>query len=274
MTVLTDFSEPAVNTAIESNFIHFLDDVGKMSDAHLYRGDDVIRVMVPSVPHPLMNLVTRTRLYADVDSKIAETMAVYTAQNIPFLWQIEPATQPTNLGEKLAAHGMQPLGNFEVLVVDLDAVTETANPPAGYEIKQVLDDVLLQAFGNVLEVGFQLPRMVVDAMLPILHQTDPQAAVANYVGLLDGEPVSVGTVICAAGVAGFYNGTVLESARGKGVGTANALHRMQAARERGYRIGFMISGGNAYNLYNRLGFKDYPAIQRYLWMPTPDETAG
>lgn len=271
MSILTDFSEDAVNAATEANFLFFVDELEKIDGAEVYQGDDMIRMVMPSVPHPIVNMVTRTRLSSDIDDSIKNAMAVYTDRNIPFLWQIEPTSTPDNLGEKLAEHGMQALGKNEVLVVDLETVTETAYAPDGYEIKQVLDDETLNAFGQVLAAGFELPQMVLDVMLPLTFRTDPDANIASYVGFLDGEPVSAGTVIYAAGIAGFYNGTVLESARGKEIGTANALHRVQVARNRGYKIGFMFSGGNAYNLYTRLGFKDYPPLERYLWMPPQDE---
>lgn len=267
MTVLSDFSEVAVTAAAEANFLFFVDEIEKIEGAELYQGDDMIRVTVPSVPHPLVNIVTRTRLSGDIDNAIENAIASYTDRNIPFLWQIEPSSTPSNLGEKLAEHGMQALGKNEVLVAELEAITESEDTPDGYEIKQVLDEELLSAFGKVLAAGFQMPQMVIDVMLPLTFRTDSDANIANYVGFLDGEPVSVGTVIYAAGLAGFYNGTVMESARGKGIGTANALHRVQVAKDRGYKIGFMFSGGNAYNLYTRLGFKDYPPLERYLWMP-------
>ena len=271
MSILTDFSEDAVNAAVEANFLSFIDELVKYEDTELYRKDDMIRIAIPSCPHPLVNMITRTRLSSDADRAIQDAMATYTTRKLPFLWQIEPASTPDNLGEKLAEHGMQSLGKNEVLVADLEAITITSDVPKGYEIKQVVDDELLTAFGNVLREGFQLPQMVLDVMLPMIHRTDLQANVANYVGLLEGKPVAVGTVIYEAGIAGFYNGTVLESARNRGIGTANALHRMQVAKERGHRICFMISGGNAFNLYARLGFTQFFEFERYLWMPPQDK---
>lgn len=267
MGVLTDFSSEAVDAAVTSNFLYFIDEIGEIPDAEIYRGKDLIRVMVPSVPHPLFNMVARTRLDDNLERIITETMAVYTERNIPFLWQLDSDSRPVNLGDKLVEQGMQALSKNAVLVADLDVVTEAANAPDGYEIKRVEDDESLRAFGEVFGAGFQLPQMVLAVMLKIIHRTEPQANIMNFVGFLDGVPVSAGSTLYAAGVAGFYNGTVLETARGKGIGTANALYRLQAARERGYRLGFMISGGNAYNLYRRLGFKEYAPLQRYMWMP-------
>ena len=40
------------------------------------------------------------------------------------------------------------------------------------------------------------------------------------------------------------------------------------ARERGYRVGVLESSELGYNVYKRLGFKDYGPIEQYLFMPT------
>lgn len=257
MSILADFSTETVDAAVEVNFLSFVDALKQLDGGELYTGDDMIRVVFPDIPHPLMNMVMQTRLEADVDSAIQSAMEVYTERNIPFLWQIEPSTRPADLGEKLL--GMQALGEFPVVVADLDAITEASNTPDNFQIRRVSNDELLRAYSKPLKEGFQLPDFVVDPFIQILSLMDlsQESNVQSCVGFLDGEPVSAGSTIYRGGVAGFYNGTVLESVRGKGIGTANVLHRIEAARQRGYRAGFMISAGNAYNLYKRFGFKDY-----------------
>lgn len=267
MTILTDFSADAIDAAVIANMLLSVDNAVKIPGAELYKGDDMIRAVVPSVPSPFMNLVAKTRINGNIDDKIKETMAVFTERNIPFLWQIEHSTQPDNLGDRLIEHGMQFLGENPVLVVDTDSFNEAPQLPEGYEIKHVSNDDLLGTFGDIFGIGFQVPSFVVDTMLLMYKDYTPDANLINYIGYLDGEAVSVGTILFGAGVAGFYSGTVLESARGKGIGTVNALHRVAVAKERGYRIAFMVSGGNAYNLYKRLGFKDYTPLERYIWMP-------
>lgn len=267
MTILTDFSADAIDAAVIANMLLSVDNAVKIPGAELYKGDDMVRAVVPSVPSPMLNLVAKTRFDGNIDDKIKEAMAVFTKRNIPFLWQIEPSTQPDNLGDRLIEHGMQFLGENPVLVVDTDSINEAPKLPQGYEIKHVSNDDLLGTFGDIFGIGFQIPSFVVDTMLLMYKDYAPDTNLINYIGYLDGEAVSVGTIIFGAGVAGFYSGTVLESARGKGIGTANALHRIAVAKERGYRIGFMVSGGNAYNLYKRLGFKDYTPLERYMWMP-------
>lgn len=269
MAILAEFSREVVDAAVEGNFLSFMDKIETLPIAEVHRAKNIVSVVVPTVPHPVMNIVTQARFDGETDTSIRATMVRYTERDIPFLWQIEASTRPKNLGQRLEALGMQPLGQFPVMVVDLDTINETLAASEGYEIKHVTGAALLKAFGAVMQKGFQLPSNVIEAMLPLMYDESDAARVLSYVGFLNEEPVSAGTIIFGAGVAGFYNGTVVESARGKGIGTANALFRFAAAKERGYRIGFMISGGNAYNLYKRLGFKDYTPIERYLWMPSP-----
>jgi ribosomal protein S18 acetylase RimI-like enzyme len=272
MAILTDFSTEAIDSAAEANFLGLIDDMQYLEGLELYRGTDMIRVVMPGVPHPLTNMVIQAHLGDNPDQAIQAAMRSYTDRGIPFLWQIEPSTQPANLGQMLESHSMQKLGEFPVLVADLNTITAAPRGPEGYEIKRVTDDELLAAFAKPLTEGFQLPDFVADVFIKMVRY-DEEYKFQNYVGFLNGEPVAACSTIYAGGVAGFYNGAVVEAARGKGIGTANTLHRIQEAKKRGYRVGFMVSGGNAYNLFTRLGFKDYSPWARYIWMPPHGENS-
>lgn len=268
MTILTDFSTEAVDAAAEANWLSFAEMLKMLDGGEVYIGDDMIRWMFSNFPHPLFNMVTCCRLDTDVDNVIEATMERYTSRNLAFLWEVVSSTKPADLGEQLVAHGMQSIGEFPVLAIELDTITVQANVPGNFRIERVSNEELVQAFNKPMQRGFDLPDFAMDAFNPLMKEGfSEDGAFQNYVGFLDDEPVSASSTLYGAGVAGFYNGTVLDTARGKGIGTANALHRINEAKKRGYRIGFMISGGNAYNLYKRLGFTDFTPWERYIWMP-------
>jgi ribosomal protein S18 acetylase RimI-like enzyme len=270
--MLTDFSTEAVDAAAEANWLGFVEILKSLDGGQVYIGDDMVRWMFPDLPHPLFNMVTRARLDADVANVVQTTMERYTSRNLAFLWETVPSTKPADLSEQLIAYGMQPLGEFPVLGIELDTLDVQATVPDNFHIERVSNQELLQAFSKPMQRGFDLPDFAMDAFAPLMKGGfSEDGDFQSYVGFLDDEPVSASSTLYGAGVAGFYNGTVLDSARGKGIGTANALHRMNEAKKRGYRIGFMISGGNAYNLYKRLGFKDFTPWERYLWIPAGAE---
>ncbi|MCI0713254.1 MAG: GNAT family N-acetyltransferase [Chloroflexi bacterium] len=268
MTVLTDFSTEAVDAAAESNWKIFVEMLKSLDGGEVHIGDDLTHWIFPTLPHPLFNMVTGARLDTDVDDVIKATMERYISRNLALLWEIEPSNRPADLGERLVAHGMHALGQFPILAIDLSLITTTMDAPKNFHIERVSNEELLQAFRKAFQPGFEFPDFAMDAFDPLMREGFREdAIIQNYVGFLDGEPVSASSTLYGGGIAGFYNGTVLESARGMGIGTANTVHRIHEAKKRGYRIGFMISGGNAYNLYKRLGFKDCTPWQRYIWMP-------
>lgn len=274
MTVLTDFSSEAIDNAVEKNFLYAMNEFKELEGIEYYTGNDMTRIVCPDVPHPMVNMIMQTHLDGDINATIQQAMATYTSRNIPFLWQIEASTHPANLGDKLIENGIQSLGASPILVADLDSMSEQMKPRSDFEIRRVSNTNLLKASNDLMQEGFALPKVVTDKFDEVFQLVgfDEGASIQSYVGFLNGEPVSNGSIFYFGGVAGFYNGMVLESARNKGIGTANALHRINEAKAKGYRIGFMVSGGNAYNLYKRLGFKDYSPWQRYVWMPATGES--
>jgi hypothetical protein len=273
MNIVTDFSIESIDKAVEENFYQYFDEWQDLYGDMIIKDNNMTRVMFPNIPHPLMNIIFRCHLTDNIESTIQNTISLYAKNSLPFLWQIEPSSHPTNLGQRLAEHGLQSLGNSPVLAIDTGAITEKSNSPDNFEIRRVSTKGLLDDFQTVWGLGFQVPDFVVDPLTNMLLSLgfDKQNKIQNYVGFLNDEPVSVGTTFYGGGVAGLYNGTVLESARGKGIGTANTLHRIYEAKSQGYIYAFMVSAGNAYNLYKRLGFKDFTAWERFLWTPTESD---
>ena len=74
-------------------------------------------------------------------------------------------------------------------------------------------------------------------------------------------------VFYEAGVAGIYNVTTLEQARGKGIGTAITLAPLNEAKNLGYQIGILQSSDMALNMYKQMGFKEYCQMEWYIWQP-------
>jgi hypothetical protein len=180
--MLSDLTEDSVNAAAEVNFLAFARERKRMPGAEYYEGDDLIRVMMPSVPHPPVNMVTRTRLDTDADRRIAEILADFLKRQIPFPWQIEPSTRPGDLGERPENHGLQALEKNDVLVADLDAVPKEPAAPEGFEIRPIYDEEVLEAFGAFLRAGFRPPQSVPDGFLIVLRANAVANTMVNYVG--------------------------------------------------------------------------------------------
>jgi ribosomal protein S18 acetylase RimI-like enzyme len=85
--------------------------------------------------------------------------------------------------------------------------------------------------------------------------------VRNYLGYLNGRPVSTSTVFYGGGVAGIYCVSTLPEARGKGIGAAITLKPLQEARDMGYRVGVLQSSEMGFNVYKKLGFRHLCQIE-------------
>jgi len=87
--------------------------------------------------------------------------------------------------------------------------------------------------------------------------------VQNYVGYLNGKPVSTSSLIYGGGAAGIYSVATLPEARGKGIGSAVTLKPLQDACEMGYRIGTLQSSDMGFNVYKKLGFRHLCQIENF-----------
>ena len=85
----------------------------------------------------------------------------------------------------------------------------------------------------------------------------------NYLGYLNGEPVSTSCVFFGGGAAGIYNVATLPEARGKGLGAAITLQPLLDARQAGYRVGTLQSSDMGFNVYKKLGFRHLCQIENF-----------
>lgn len=67
-----------------------------------------------------------------------------------------------------------------------------------------------------------------------------------------------------AGVAGIYAVGTSEAARGKGIGTAITAVPLLDARAEGYHVATLQSSEMGFSVYERMGFREYCKLSRYL----------
>ena len=87
----------------------------------------------------------------------------------------------------------------------------------------------------------------------------------HYLGRLGGEPVATSALFFAAGVAGVYCVSTIESARRRGIGAAVTLAALREARDLGHGLAVLTSSEMGYSVYRKLGFVEYCRIGLYEW---------
>jgi ribosomal protein S18 acetylase RimI-like enzyme len=135
--------------------------------------------------------------------------------------------------------------------------------PDGLEIRAVEDKSTLRVWAHVFTIGYGMPQTWENTIFDVWLKMGLDFPVRNYLGYLDGEPVSTATVFYGAGVAGIYDVATLPEARGRGLGTALTLVPLLDARQAGYRIGILQSSEMGFGVYKRMGFRHLCQIENF-----------
>lgn len=187
---------------------------------------------------------------------VREVRAIVAPRRLPLMWVLDPDTEPADLGERLAAHGITFESDADVMVRPVDA--HIAAPLGdGIEIRDALADaeafrladaVNAEAFGNA-------PR---DPVAQERRRANQVAAGNRHVLLatVDGEPTaSAGIALFPPHGAILNGGGVLARFRGRGLYRALVAERLRIARQAGVP-GVQVWGGDmSAPILRRLGFE-------------------
>jgi GNAT superfamily N-acetyltransferase len=273
--VLRDISAPALTVAIRANMREWLRTIGSSPEAELHEGPE-LTWLLSGMPTPTLNAVLRTEAEpGNLDALIESTLAHFRAKRVPrFCWWVGPDTQPADLGQRLAKHGLTYREGPAGMAVDLLALNEDCSGPASLAIEHVRDTKTLAAWIQVAFAGFGFPGTEASSGFGLFAGLGFDLPLRSYLGTLDGEPVAASQLFLGAGVAGIYIVATVPGARGRGIGTALTLAPLRDARDMGFRIGILHAAPMGMGLYRRLGFQEYCKMSNYLYQEDGPEEAG
>jgi GNAT superfamily N-acetyltransferase len=262
-------SESALTEAIETNLFEFVLAWERWPRIAVHDDPDLLWSL-SDIAFPMFNLAVRANFAeADADQAIATAVARCKSRHVPMLWWIGPRTRPPDLGVKLLAHGFEYADEMPGMAADLTAWNDSGDTPPGLVIKPVLDSETAHVWGHTLVLGSELPASFEEAILEsfTVFGLEAHSPLRHYLALLDDEPVAASTLWLGAGVAGIYNVATVPTARGRGVGTAITSAALRSARAEGCQVAILHSSAVGFNIYRRLGFKEYCKIHHYAWSP-------
>lgn len=202
----------------------------------------------------------------DVEALVAEVRALVPADK-HLTWWLDDETEPTDLVDRLKAHGLRDPADRGVLV---HALACTTAPPANgngvlvgkvesYEDWLAAVEVMWEAFGTTDERREQHRRH-----LRTEFDAAQRAGVpVTFLARLEGRPAGVGRSVYADHGVFLIAGSVAEWARRRGVYTALVRARWDDAVARGTPC--LVTDAlpdTSYPILKRIGFEDIATIRR------------
>ncbi|MCC6626286.1 MAG: GNAT family N-acetyltransferase [Chloroflexi bacterium] len=263
---------PAFERAFAANTADYYSTLGLAAGA--VGTDGGLTWFISGLPEPIANGVVRTHFSADLNpaelrARLAAVLARFQARGVPFLWWLLPDTTPADLGEHLAALGLQPAGAIPGMVVRLADLPSAPPTPPGLTIEEVIDEAGLRALARTFTTGYGLPP----ATEPVVYEAYQRRGLGadrplrHFLARLHGVPVAAASLLLSAGVAGLYAVATLPAARGQGIGAAISAAPLRIAHDLGYRVGVLQASAMGAPVYRRLGFRDCFPVPVHLWTP-------
>ena len=268
-TIQTDVSDEALVTATRANMCEFFRHTSRSNPAEHFENKQFTRWYTP-LPHPWFNGVLCPNPHKDGDeSFIDETIKYFRDKGVhTFTWWMEPHLKPSDWEPALSRHGFGFSNDTPGMAVDLHEMNDSTQTTDGFEIRDVKDEESLRIWTNVFVNGYGMPSAWETIAFDLWMQLGLDFPIRNYLGYLNGKPVSTSTVFYGGGSAGIYCVSTLPEARGKGIGAAITLKPLQDACEMAYRVGVLQSSEMGFNVDKKLGFRHLCQIENfYLSLP-------
>jgi len=220
------------------------------------------------LPCDTFNFVCRARMEAE-EAAGRVTWAIARFGERPFSWWMAPGARPTELGDILLGAGLEAAETELAMVADLSRLPESADLPAGFEVRRVRSAETLREFAALSAGNWTPPDPHVTRFytLATARLLDPRCPQVLYLGWLDGVPVATAEVTLSNGLAGVYNVSTLSECRRRGIGTAMTLVPLLEARSAGCRQAVLQAAPDGVSIYRRLGFIPFGPITEFKPKP-------
>ncbi len=265
--ILQDLSSVTIPQAMDASKIAFGTLLGTLPHAEFHAEPGLCWVET-GVPNDLFNGVLQTTMEAEaLPATIERVLTHFQQRHLPFQWHIGPTSRPANFGNLLASYNIQHVEDEPGMAVDLLALNEDIPMPPTFAFHPVTSEHELQQWTRVW--GCRAPEDVIQHCFTVYSSLlfRPQSPMRMYLGTIAGEPVATVALFFGAGVAAIEHVVTIPQVRRQGIGAAITLMAAQEARAQGYRIGVLTSSPMGFNIYSRLGFREYCTFSTYEWSP-------
>lgn len=219
--------------------------------------DDGADVMVADsgLADDTFNVVCGARFApGDADTRIAAVAAQARGTGRPFVWWVDPASEPADLAARLTTAGMPVTGTETAMVLDLTGERVPVRP-SNLEIRRVTTPADVAEWAAVLAAGWNPPA---ESVREFYRRVTPTVLADNSTTLLLGtagrRAVATLCLVLHEGIAGIYDVSTLASARGRGHASTLLGAAEEIARSEGMQRATLQASGMGIGVYRRLGF--------------------
>jgi ribosomal protein S18 acetylase RimI-like enzyme len=262
--ILTDFSQPALATAVKANLYAFFESMKGSTTVAFDSNAEAIRWKTGFAHSWFNGVLSRRPPDEDTTRTVGEAVAYFRSSDVhSFTWWLAPDLEPTSWAGYLEPHGFLFDDNTPGMAMDLADLPAKRN--GALTIRRVEDRPALAEYVRTMLQGFGIPETEAATLTAVFEDLGLDLPIRHYLGLLNDRPVATVALVLGAGVAGIYNVATLPEARGRGIGSAMTLAPLYEARDMGYQAGILQSSKMGYGVYRRLGFREVGRVKHYYW---------
>lgn len=218
-----------------------------------------------------------------VNQQIDETIRSIGQHATQADWYVFPSCQPVDLGERVAARGLAggPDGAWQ-LVGKIGGpggnwmIADLANLPSApplkdnisdrFRIELVDNDAKLETWRQVSAEGFGGGDLHLFYDAYARHGCGAEATSLHYIASIEEQPVTSGTLLMDAGIAGLFDISTPIAHRRHGFGSLITWAMMKEAQQRGYQQAYVWSSSMGKGVYANVGFVSVElGMREYQW---------
>lgn len=268
----TDYKPLSFSAIVVENLCDNIRFLGNLPTSRMR--DDELLCVIPGLPTFDMNFAClRYEPPAkNLDELIKEAIDFFKVVNGSFYWWLTPGDHCPRLAEKLNNHGFQLVGEMPTMAADLRPMTLPDSLPKGYRLVEVTRKDELGSWADVAMRGFSFTedtRLAFTEMVNHFLDVPIPKRPILFMAYLDDKPVAISMLNISQEIAGLYWVCTVPEVRRQGVGAAIVHDALRRAKKMGYIFACLQSTQMGYNLYQKLGFKEYFRIPLFLHKEIP-----
>lgn len=205
---------------------------------------------------PRRGWVIYTRLMpGEAEGAIQSTIEFFRPKGGEFEWKVYDHDEPTDLKERLLAHGFEAEEPEAVLAFDMENARPGFWDPSSVTVRRITDPRELEEVTRIESAVWNEPYDDLEASLAEEMKQAPDR-LSVYLAYADGKAACSAWTRFYPGApfAELYGGATLAEQRGKGLYKALVQTRAREARERGVRFLVVDTGPMSRPILERHGF--------------------